>query len=161
MRMRCSFLALLVILTIGPACRTSARQIGPLSEQDIEAIKALGPAADKVALAHDWDAVADLWTDDINLMMPNMPMIKGRADFLAWIKSAGITITEHKIDFVDIDGCGDLAYARGVYAETIIVEGMDNPSTDVGKLLTVLRKQPDGTWKFSHWCVASDLPPGE
>lgn len=161
MSLRNAFLGLLVILTIGPACQSSDQLIGPLSGQDIAAIKALGPALDQAALAGDWDAVADLWTEDIKLMMPNMPLIQGLSNFTTWINSAGITITEHKIDFADIGGYGDLAYARGIYTETIAMEGMETPHTDAGKLLTVLRRQPDGTWKFSHWCVASDLPMAE
>ncbi len=38
--------------------------VKPLSDEDVAAIKALGPALDEAALAGDWDAVVALLTED-------------------------------------------------------------------------------------------------
>ena len=36
----------------------------PLTEEDIAAIKSVGPALDEAALAGDWDAFLDLFAED-------------------------------------------------------------------------------------------------
>ena len=62
------------------------------------------------------------------------------------------------VEFTDIDGCGDLAYARGTYSERFTVAGVAEPIRDVGKVLGILRKESDGRWLFSIWSSSTDLP---
>jgi hypothetical protein len=58
----------------------------------------------------------------------------------------------------DVDGCGDLAYAWGPYTAAVEVPGLEEPVKDVGKFLTVLRKQVDGAWLVSVAMFNSDVP---
>jgi ketosteroid isomerase-like protein len=132
--------------------------VNPLSDEDVAAIKAMGPALDEAALAGDWNALVALFTEDALLMSPNAPTDQGRSSLLEMIESLGLTIAEHKIEFVEVDGYGDIAYARGNYAEQYNVQGVDEPIVDEGKILTILKKHPDGSWLFAIWMTNSDLP---
>jgi uncharacterized protein (TIGR02246 family) len=133
----------------------------PLSDEDVAAIKAWGPALDKAALAGDWDAVVALFTEDGMWMGANGPIVQGHPAMMETIESLGMKVTEHKVDFVEVDGYGDIAYARGTYAENFSVKGAEEPIKDEGKALGILRKQPDGSWLVAIWMWSSDLPLAE
>ena len=132
-----------------------------LSDEDIAAIKAIGPAMDKAALAGDFDAAMALFTEDVLMMAPNSPTIQGRSTWLEMIKPLGITSKVHVLEFVEVDGYGDIAYARGNWVEEYSMEGVEEPYKDEGKVLGILRKQSDGSWLIAVWCWNSDLPLSE
>jgi uncharacterized protein (TIGR02246 family) len=129
-----------------------------LSDEDVAAIKALGPALDKSALAGDWDAVASLFTEDVVMMGPNSPIIQGRSTLLEVMKSSGMTVTEHVVELVEVDGYGDIAYGRATWKETFSIEGVAEPIKEEGKILGIFRKQPDNSWLIAVWMWNSDLP---
>ncbi len=64
---------------------------------------------------------------------------------------------EHIVDLVEVTGYGDLAYAVGTYSEEISIGGAD-PVEDKGKILGIMKKQPDSSWKIALWSWNSDLP---
>ena len=133
-------------------------EISPLTEQDIAAIKAIGPAIDGAALTRDFEALFAHFTEDGMLMPPNLEIIRGREVILKWIKSFGFKPIEHVITLDDIQGYGDLAYARGTYAEKYTMDGVDEPIEDEGKLLFLLDKEDDGVWRIAIEMWNSDLP---
>jgi len=135
--------------------------IAGLTAADLAAIEALGPALDKAMLDGNFAAATALFTEDVLFLPPNMPEIKTRAAVLDWIVSQKIKVTEHRVIFHDIAGCGDMAYALGTYAETVNAEGVSEPIKDSGRILAILRKQPDGNWLFSRWMWNTDLPISE
>ncbi|MBW7996996.1 MAG: DUF4440 domain-containing protein [Candidatus Glassbacteria bacterium] len=159
MSIRSGCMVLFATVIFGTTCQQPVREISPISAEDVAKIKALGPAYDQVSLAGNWDAYNEMFTEDVCIMMPAMPEIRGRTTFKNWIESIGITVTEHKLEFLEIDGYGDLAYARGIYTEAYTIEGVAEPITDAGKTLCILRKQPDGSWRFAYVCTNSSLPP--
>ena len=132
-------------------------QTGSLSEADLAAIRSIPAAFDQVVLAGDWEAFVGLFTEDGILMQPNEAVIP-ISEFRAWIEPMGYSALEHQVEFTDIDGRADLAYARGTYSERFTVAGVDEPIEDVGKVLGILRKQSDGRWLFSIWSSSTDLP---
>jgi ketosteroid isomerase-like protein len=132
--------------------------VAPLSAEDVAAIKALGPAFNNVALAGDWDAFFKMLTEDFIMMPPNIPTMKGRAAYEEWFRSMDVVMTEVNYEMHEIAGYGDMAYAAATYTETFSIKGVEEPIYDEGKILTILRKQPDGSWLFSRWMWASDLP---
>ncbi len=136
------------------ACQPGA---GPLSDEDIAAIRANGDAYAQSALSADWPAWAALFTDDAVNMAPNEPAIEGRPAIQAW-GEAFPTMTEFTSTPVEIDGRTDLAYIRGTYSYTATVEGAPEPVTDSGKYLVVLRKQADGSWLTTANIWNSDQP---
>jgi len=151
--MRRMILPLMLVPVV--ACQPQA---GPLSDEDMAAIRTLAPAMDQIALANDFDALAALFTEDCVVMGPNAAALEGRSDFRAMIESAGFEFSAYVTEFLDVYGHGDVAYVRGTYSETYTVQGVEEPISDTGKLLTVVRKQADGSWLFSVWMWSSDLP---
>ena len=139
----------------------SSSPVLALSDEDIAAIKSLCPALDKAALAGDWDAVVGLFTEDALLMQPNGPAVQGRSPFKSWIESFDLTITEHAIELIEIDGYGDVAYGQATYVEAMILGGGSEPIREVGKILFIFRRQPDGSWLIAVEMWNSDLPSPE
>lgn len=132
--------------------------VAPLSDEDVATIKALGPALDKAALTGDWDAMDTLFTEDVVMMGPNSPIIEGRSTLLEVMKSSGMTVTEHVVEIMEVDGYGDIAYGRATWKETFSIEGVAEPIEEKGKILGIFRKQPDSSWLIAVWMWSSDLP---
>ncbi len=86
-----------------------------------------------------------------------MPVIKGRSGHRAFIESLKPSHTEHRIDIVEVDGYGDIAYGICTYSEALTVGGGEQIE-DKGKILGVFRKQSDGQWRIALWSFNSDLP---
>src|SRR5438094_6523821 len=77
-------------------------------------------------------------------MPPNGPVVQGRAAMQKFF--AGFPkITAFKENVVEIAGYGDLVHPRGTYEMTMMPPGAKTPLTDIGKVLAVWRKQPDGS----------------
>jgi uncharacterized protein (TIGR02246 family) len=158
MKARAILLAVLGLALASMACQPVAQEAGPLSEEDVAAIRAVPQSYTEAMLASDWAAVAAHYTEDALLMAPNEPQIEGRAAIQASYDAMPLTVTEYANVFVEIEGRGDLAYARGVISAAGTVEGMLEPVSDTIKYLAILRKQPDGSWLLSKTCWNSDLP---
>ena len=143
-----------IVALTGAACQS----VGPISEQDVAAIQAVGKALDEAALASDWGALAALLTEDAVFMPPNGPAVEGRAAIREFIESTGLVMTEHTFEFTHIDGIGDTAHARAKYTEAFTIGGVAPAIEDTGKVLGILRRQPDNSWLIAAWCWNSDLP---
>jgi uncharacterized protein (TIGR02246 family) len=129
-----------------------------LPENEAAAIKALASSVDQAALAGDWPGLVGLFEEDCTVMPPNGSEIHGRSAFSTFIESMGLKVYTHSIEFHDVDGHEDLAFARGKYSESFTVSGTEGTIEDSGKVLATLRRQADGSWKFSRWMWNSDLP---
>ena len=129
-----------------------------LSDEDVAAIKALGPALDEAALAGDWKTLVELFTEDVVMMGPNSPIIQRRSALMEMLESSSMTVTEHVVELVEVDGYGDIAYGRATWKETFSIEGVAEPIKEEGKILGIFRKQPDGSWLIAIWSWNSDLP---
>ena len=157
MKARITLFVVLALALASTACQPPAQEAGALSEGDIAAIKSIGPALDEAVVAGDWGAVVEFFTEDVFLMPPNGSVIQGRAAMTELAESIPVTITEHKTELVEIDGYGDLAYARGTVAEAYAIGGLAEPMEWVGKALFILRKQPNGSWLIAVEIWNSDL----
>jgi uncharacterized protein (TIGR02246 family) len=144
-------------MLIAIACQP---QGGALSDTDAAAIRAVAATLDSATLAQDWDAVFALFTEDAVSMTQGYPTSEGRSAMRAAVDSVmvGVTVTEHAIEFREITGSGDIAYARGTYNEAYVVDGSDQPIAVNGRLLAILRKQLDGSWLIAVWVPISDHP---
>jgi ketosteroid isomerase-like protein len=69
-----------------------------------------------------------------------------------------LTVSDFRMTPDEIDGRGDLAFARGTYSWTVRI-GDGEPAPDSGKWLTIWRKQADGTWLLSQDIWNSDQSP--
>jgi uncharacterized protein (TIGR02246 family) len=155
---RSTLLAALALALAGTACQPPAQEAGALSEEDVAAIRAIPQLYAEAVVASDWPAVASYYTEDAVRLPPNAPLIEGRAAIQAAYEGRPGTVTEYSNTPVEIEGRGDLAYARGTYTLTFAVPGMAEPISDSGKYVTIFRKQPDGSWLMSRVCWNSNLP---
>ncbi len=152
------------LLCFAFGCQKQAEEVAeeprvePLSDEDVAAIKALGPAIDEMGIAGDWDAFTKLFAENLIMMVPNMPAIKGNSAYRDFLISMNVKMTKSNYEIQEIFGYGDLAYATATYTETFSLGDSEESIYDEGKILTILRKQPDGSWLFSRWMWASNLP---
>ncbi len=148
----------LALALASTACQVPAQEAGPLSDEDVAAIRAVAQSYTEAMLANDYAAVASHYIEDAVLMSPNAPLVDGRAAIQAALEGLPGTVTEYSSTPVEIEGRGDLAYARGAFTQARAIADMPEPWRDTAKYLVILRKQPDGAWLITQVCWNSDLP---
>jgi ketosteroid isomerase-like protein len=106
----------------------------------------------------DWDAyVRTDYTEDALVLPPNTPAVEGWNAIKSYILTEG-TVSDFKVEMLEIEGRGDLAYVRGTYSMTVTPRGASGPTKDTGKYIEIWRKQADGSWKVIRDIFNSDLP---
>jgi uncharacterized protein (TIGR02246 family) len=155
------------IILIG-ACRTgdAKRDSGPgapveLSPADLAGIRAADSAFVAAANAGDVDALTAVYASDAALLPPNIPPQKGRQAIRSyWGGFLKAYTVRFEIGSDTIEGRGDLAYNVGHYRFTAVPKAKANPGVaDEGKFVEILKKQPDGTWKYLVDMYSSNLAP--
>jgi ketosteroid isomerase-like protein len=155
MSTRSVLLAVLALALASAACQPPAQEAAGLSDEDIAAIRnVVEQEWVEAMLAGDAAAAAAMHTEDAVRLPPNAPLIKGLADIEASL--AAFNLTEFAQTLEEVDGRGDLGYARGTYVSTGMVEGV--PVTEQGKWIAIVQKQPDGSWLAKAVSWNSDLP---
>jgi uncharacterized protein (TIGR02246 family) len=138
---------------------TSVAGPAPLSDADRAAIEAADSAFAAAANAGNVDGVVAVYAPDGSLLPPNAPGLKGSEGirrFWAGLLDAYTATFELETD--EIDGRGDLAYVVGRYRLTGRPKGKAPALEDQGKYLEVLKRQPDGSWKYAVDMYNSDRP---
>jgi len=130
------------------------------SETDKKAIREMEEAWNKAGAAKDAAAYVAFYTDDAHVLMPNAPLLTGKAAIKDAVKpmmadpNFSITLTPTRLE---VSKGGDMAYTQGSYKMTFSdVRG--NKFEDEGKYLTIYRKLADGSWKAVEDTMMSDLP---
>jgi uncharacterized protein (TIGR02246 family) len=102
----------------------------------------------------DATGLANCYTTDALLMMPNAPSIKGRSNIQAAM-----------LEFIKSDATKMSVQINNVWGEedALISEGTMTFSTQAGKLVDQCKyiavyKKEDGRWKMFRDCYNSDLP---
>ena len=164
-----AMLRLAVAVVLASACRPAPHEArpggadaaaAPLSAADQAAIRATDTAFVTGADAGDAAGLAALYLADASLMPPNAATIRGRDGIQkfwgAFADAYRIRIT---VTADEVEGHGDLAYARGHYTLDLTPKAKGGaPEHDEGKYLEILRRQPDGTWRYAVDMYSSDLP---
>ena len=144
----------------GASAPAASAEGQPLAAADMAAIRATDSAFARAAGAGDAAAVAAMYLADARLMPPNRRPIEGREAIQKfWGGLLGGYQLRFDVAAEEIEGRGDLAYARGRYTLDGTPKAKDAaPLHDEGKFLEVLRRQPDGTWRYAVDMYSSDLP---
>jgi uncharacterized protein (TIGR02246 family) len=149
-------LQLIALALMVTACQPQAPEVVQLSEEDVASIKQGSRTYVTTTLARDYNAWIELFTEDAVIMPPNTTILEGReairADAEAYPPFTSFTITP-----LEIDGLGDLAFARGTFSYTWAPEDAD-PITESGKYIEIWRKQTDGSWRLIRDIWNSDQP---
>jgi uncharacterized protein (TIGR02246 family) len=164
-----AMLRLAVAVVLASACRPAPHEArpggadaatAPLSAADQAAIRATDTAFVTAADAGDAAGMAALYLADARLMPPNAATIRGRDGIQkfwgGFVDAYRINIT---VTAEEVEGHGDLAYSRGRYTLDLTPKAKGAaPAHDEGKFLEILRRQPDGTWRYAVDMYSSDLP---
>lgn len=148
-------LTALAVSSLVLACQPT---VGPMSDADVAAVRALGTSYAQAVLAGNAEAVAALYADDAVEMPPNVAARLGKATIQAAYEGGGGT-TAFTLTSQRIDGRADLAYDRGTWSWTGVLPGQSEPSSDTGKYLAIARRQADGPWRWTEVIWNSDMPP--
>lgn len=157
-----------VVLTTG-ACRPPVRgsesadsgAARELSEADRAAIRAADSSFMAAANSGNLDGILAVYAADASLLPPNMPPQKGREAIRSFWGGLlkGYTV-KFELGSDAIEGRGDLAYHLGHYRLTAVPRAPADPGmADEGKFVEILKKQPDGRWKYVVDMYSSNLPP--
>jgi uncharacterized protein (TIGR02246 family) len=108
----------------------------------------------------DLELYMSLHADDIVKMGPDAPATYGKEELRA--------STNPLFDNFTIEGAGypeetqvegDMGFTRGTYTLTLTPKAGGEPILVDGKYLTLCKRQADGSWKISHDCYNSNVPP--
>ena len=147
-------LPLAILLLLTPMINAGGKK--GLSPEDIARIKQAHSRYETAWLKGNADEVRVLFTDDCVLLPPHgdKPHVgqKGLSEFWFPPDAPPTTVTKLVLTPEKINGDGEIATAWGTFevAWTTVQDGKSTESSHKGIFLNVLRKQPDGEWKFTH-----------
>ena len=167
--MRCRLILLGLIcpsFMLLPACVQQAeREAEPLVDEstrieaDVEAIKRVSVDLIDAFNAGDVSAAVALVMDDAVDLPPNRPAVIGKEAIRSFLQS---DLDQFSMDFADeiveIEVAGDLAVIWSNYTVTLTPKDDGESIESNGKWLKVLKRQPDGSWKFSRNIWNSNNP---
>ena len=167
---RCRGAMVLVVMAVGmsacgPGRRGPAASIGDapasLSASDSAGIAAADSAFRVAVDSGNAAAVAAVYTSDASLLPPNLALQRGRGAIQKfWSGHLEAYTVKFEITSDMIEGRGDLAYNMGHYRFTAVPKSKSAPGiADEGKLVEILKKQPDGAWKYAVYVFNSNLAP--
>jgi uncharacterized protein (TIGR02246 family) len=129
------------------------------SESDLRAIEAINQRDMQFALANDSDKMMSQWTDDIVLLQPAGPIMRGRKAIAQAFQSVeSPEIVEYELDMQEVMVSGDYAFQWGTYHYGMRPRTGGDTVRTSGKLMRILQRQPDGSWKIYRGISTVDAP---
>jgi uncharacterized protein (TIGR02246 family) len=118
-------------------------------ENDLLAIEAINQLDVQAALSNDAALMMSQWTEDFVLLPPAGPVMRGRstiADAFRGAKSP--EILEYVLDVQEVEVVGNYAFQWGTYHYSMRPRAAGEQVRTSGKLMRILQRQPDGSWKI-------------
>jgi uncharacterized protein (TIGR02246 family) len=113
-------------------------------EQAIRDVVALWHSA---TAAGDVETVLGLMAEDVVFLVAGHPPMRGRSSFEQGLRGL---LSQHRIestgDIQEVQVSGDLAYCWNSLTVRIVPISGGNAAVRSGNALSILRKQPDGSW---------------
>jgi uncharacterized protein (TIGR02246 family) len=127
---------------------------------DLRAIEAINQRDVQFSLAGDKAKMMSQWTDDFVLLPSAGPIMRGRT-VIAEALGAGEDpeILEYVLDIQEVKVLGDHAYQWGTYRYSMRPRAGAATVRTAGKLMRILQRQPDGSWKMYRGIATVDPPP--
>jgi uncharacterized protein (TIGR02246 family) len=148
-----------ILFAVG--CQRTPEAAHGSHEADVKALRDVEIAEEQAWSSKDLEKTLSFYADDATLMYPNMPSIVGKDNIKAYMKTSfadsALTL-QYQITGVDVAQSGDLGYTKGTLTYTMTDPRTGKPTNDRGKMLTVRRKESDGSWKIVQDTFSSDLP---
>jgi uncharacterized protein (TIGR02246 family) len=128
-------------------------------ENDLRAIEAINRRDVQFALAGDAAMMMSQWTEDFVLLPAAGPIMRGRsviADAFQGVESP--EILEYVLDIQEVKVLGDHAFQWGTYYYSVRPRTGGEPVRTAGKLMRILQRQSDGSWKMYRGIATVDPP---
>ncbi len=127
-------------------------------ENDLRAIDAVNQRDVQFALANDPAAMMSQWTDDIVLLQPAGPIMRGRAAIAESLRGVEqvVEIVESALDIQEVKVLGDYAVQWGTYRYAMRPRAGGPAIRASGKIMRVLQRQADGSWKIHRGITTVD-----
>jgi uncharacterized protein (TIGR02246 family) len=121
------------------------------SDDEAESIRELTARWIAAVRAQDIDRLLSLVTDDVVFLPSSGPPIRGKEAVGDLYRSLfGQFDVEQSASTEEIEVAGDWAFSWGAETMTLSPRGGGQPIRLRGKGLTILRRQPDGSWRFAR-----------
>ena len=132
----------------------------PTLEEDLRAIKAIDQRDVQFALANDPAKMMSQWTDEIVLLQPGAPIMRGRTAIAeaSGGAAASVEILDYVLDIQEVTVLGDHAVQWGTYHYDLRPRAGGEPVRTSGKIMRILQRQSDGSWKIHRGINAVDPP---
>lgn len=104
------------------------------------------------------EKLLSLHADNIILMEPGMPLISGKQEMKKLFNRFRREHIVLKLSFNirEVEVFGKRAFVRGQVMKATI-QNNNEPVEDIGKFISLLQKQNDGSWLRTHVIVNSDM----
>ena len=147
---------LLLVLALVGACTSGS----PGLDEDLRAIEALNQHDVDAVLSSDIDALISQWTDDF-VVITQGSIVRGRDANAALMEPARemagqLEPLEHVLDFEETIVAGDYAIQWGTVRSSSRARASGEVFSGGGKLMRILQRQPDGSWKMHRTMTVSD-----
>ena len=113
-------------------------------EQAVRDVVALWHSA---TAAGDVDTVLSLMAEDVVFLVAGRPPMRGRSSFEQGLRDI---LAHHRIESTgevqEVQVSGGLAYCWTVLTVRVVPVSAGNAATRTGSALSILHKQPDGSW---------------
>ena len=132
----------------------------PSEENDLRAIEAVNQRDVQGALASDPEMMMSQWTDDFVLLQPVGPILRGRSTIAEAFRGVAdsVEILEYVLDIQEVEILGDHAFQWGTYRYAMRPRSGGEAIRTGGKLMRILQRQPDGSWKIHRTMSTVDPP---
>jgi uncharacterized protein (TIGR02246 family) len=102
--------------------------------------------------AKDISKLLSLLTEDVVFLPPGLPPLRGKAAVEAMYKSflPQFSSIEQQAALEEVEVVGDWAFAWGSESLVLVLQPGGSPIQMDGKGLSILKRQPDGSWKFAR-----------
>ena len=119
---------------------------------DEQAIRKLTEAWLAAVRAKDSRRLAGMVTDDAVFLPPGFPPIRGRPAVETMYRSffPQFSSVEQTVSIEEVQVAGDWAFAWGTEQFTLVPRAGGAPIEIEGKGMSILKRQPDGSWKFAR-----------
>jgi ketosteroid isomerase-like protein len=112
------------------------------------------------APTRDWPAMVKYTYDrDAIVMGPNAPAARGHEAIIAYLQTFP-SLSDFRQESLEMEGFGDFAFSRDEYSMSVTPPGQ-SAVKDKGKVITIWRRQSDGSWKMFREIWNSDIPAPE
>jgi ketosteroid isomerase-like protein len=134
-------------------------QTPPNLDADLRAIEAINQRDVQFSLAGDKAKMMSQWTDDFVLLPwagPILPRARRHRGSVGGREDP--EILEYVLDIQEVNVLGDYAYQWGTYHYAMRPHAGDATARTAGKLMRILQRQPDGSWKMYRGIATVDAP---